>query len=309
MAEAAAKPKANWYWAEGETQQGPVTLNGIAKLVAQGKLGGEDMIWKEGSAAWIAVNRVPALVKFIKAPVTSAAMRTEQVTRSGVGGAPAIEPLGIEPPVLQPIAAAPAPEVGYYNPSSGMPPRAAATLAKHARPRGDTGDWPLDDGQVNQFDLALKYRKKIDGAASLFRLLYMLIAIGDIFILIGAAAAYATAGSSRAAAAAFALLFALAICVGLTVLYYFAWKGTSRSQRWAPLTMGIVFSIGGLFNLAQIAIGSAAPGNAAPSLAGGIIGIVIAAAFAYVAFQAFVAIPGYLTQPAWCQELLSKTSK
>ncbi len=48
--------EANWYWAEGGQQNGPVLGSAIARLVADGKLGAEDLIWKEGMADWIPVT-------------------------------------------------------------------------------------------------------------------------------------------------------------------------------------------------------------------------------------------------------------
>ncbi len=60
--------EANWYWAEGEQRNGPVAGSAIAKLVASGKLGSDDLIWKQGMANWIEVKRVPALMKYIQSP-------------------------------------------------------------------------------------------------------------------------------------------------------------------------------------------------------------------------------------------------
>jgi hypothetical protein len=97
---------------------------------------------------------------------------------------------------------------------------------------------------------------------------------------------------------------------GLTALYYFAWKGTVRSQAWAPLTMGILFSLGALFYVGMIALAqsNSRGGDATAILIGGSFGVLLVGAFAYVSFRAYAAIPQYLRQPAWCQELLSKTS-
>jgi hypothetical protein len=65
--------EANWYWAVGQEQNGPVAGSAIARLVADGKLGADDLIWKEGMAEWIAVSKVPALVKYLKNPSPPAA--------------------------------------------------------------------------------------------------------------------------------------------------------------------------------------------------------------------------------------------
>jgi hypothetical protein len=207
------------------------------------------------------------------------------------------------------VAANAVPQVGYYNPTGGLPPRAAATLAKHARPRGDVGDWPLDDARVIQFDRALKLRKKITSAASLYRLLLLLGAIGAVFVLFGALAAMSS-GRSASTAAGLGMLVALGVVIALTVLYYFAWKSTVRSQIWAPITMGVIFIASGLLNILSIAISASsnARDTSATMVTGGVM-VLLTFAFAYVSFQASGAIPRYLQQPAWCQELLSKTDK
>lgn len=377
--------EANWYWAEGEGRNGPVTPAGIARLVADGKLQADDRIWKEGMAEWIPVSKVPALAKYLKKPsagapaaavaghasgsptaaATTSTAQTPVQTQAAVSPGPPVkverrvakpmrEPItrpareAIARPVpgmvAEPVAAvepeplpvesqngprgvvqvsraevgyrdtpapmAPSADVGYYNPTGGMPPRAAATLAKHSTPRGDVGDWPLDDARVAQFEQALKLRKKIDSAASLFRLLLLLTAIGTLFVIIGVVMSLSASRGSFPRAEIIILITTGAVCIGQIILYYFAWKGTVRSRSWAPLTMGILFILAALGNAAQIAmLGMVAlVGNANPLLYANLFAIFLAAAFAYVAFKAFFAIPKYLRQPAWCQELLSKTS-
>jgi hypothetical protein len=256
------------------------------------------MIWKEGMAEWVTVSRVPALMKYVKKPEPAA-----------MAAAP--QPAAVAPQEeAAPVESLPAGQVGYYNPSGSMPPRAAQTLRMHARPRGDTGDWPLDDARVAQFDQAWKLRKRIDGAASLFRLLFLLIAIADVVGLIGGAVALSNARGPSAMASLFFLLGAGSVYVGLTVLHYFAWKGTVRSQAWAPLTMGILFSLGAAGYVAlMFFVGMASgPRDTTAVYAGFGFAVLIVGALAYVSFRGFAAIGPYLRQPAWCQELLSKTS-
>jgi hypothetical protein len=296
--------EANWFWAEGDQRNGPVAPAAIARLVADGKLGPDDLIWKEGMPDWIPVRKVPALMKYAKVPTASAQtpaavapVDLNEDTHSSalpdaIATADAIQP------------------VGYYNPSGSMPPRAAATLAKHARPRGDVGDWPLDDARVAQFDEALKLRKKIDSAASLFRGLLLLTAIAAVIIVIAAMVTVSQARGPAAVGMSFGFGIAAVVTIGFTILYYFAWKATARSQGWAPLTMGIIFILSGLMQVFSIVMQSMAiSGAAGPAAVGGIIGMLIVGAFAYVAFNAYIAIPKYLLQPAWCQELLSKTGQ
>ena len=288
--------EANWFWAKDGQQNGPVEGGAIAKLVADATLGADDLIWKEGMAEWIPVSRVPALAKYLQKSAANPA---------GTPVEPAPVEATVEPTPIQETAPT---TVGYYNPSGTLPPRAAATLSKHAKPRGDVGDWPLDDAQVAQFDAALKLRKRIDGAASLFRLLFLIIAIADVA---GIFVALAMVSNPRGPAGAMIGIFVGGLFyAGLTALYYFAWKGTVRSQAWAPLTMGILFSLGALFYVGMIALAqsNSRGGDATAILIGGSFGVLLVGAFAYVSFRAYAAIPRYLRQPAWCQELLSKTS-
>ncbi len=207
---------ANWYWAEGANRNGPVAGGAIARLVADGKLGPDDLIWKEGMPDWVAVRKVPALMKYVQVPAGAALQALPPAAEAG--GDPNEPQLAA---AVQPIRRIQ--PVGYYNPAGSLPPRAAGTLARHARPRGDVGDWPLDDAQVARFDEALKLRKRIDSAASLFRLMMLLMTIADVVVVIAAVVAMA---SARAAPGPFGLGMAVgaAFCIALTALYFFAWN-------------------------------------------------------------------------------------
>ncbi len=70
--------EANWFWAEGDKQHGPVLPSAIARLVADGKLGASDLIWKEGMTDWIPVQKVPGLVKYLKSSAPPAAAAPTQ---------------------------------------------------------------------------------------------------------------------------------------------------------------------------------------------------------------------------------------
>jgi len=129
-----------------------------------------------------------------------------------------------------------------------------------------------------------------------------------IFTVIGfLAAAFGLSVGKRSRASGsdmLALLIGACFYGALGVLFYFAAKSTMRSRRWAPLTMFIlnalllaVFVIG---TLLAVTLG----GADATALIPGIIGSIFPAAFAIVSWKAFTAIPKYLVQPAWCQELL-----
>ena len=285
----------DWYWAQGEQQQGPVSAAVLVNLVKTQKIGGDHMVWRDGWAQWVTVRQVPGLVKYLAndlrpgtAPVMAATVPAE------------IEPLAVASQVQS---------VSYYAPGNSMPPRAMVALNKHVRPTGDVGDWPLDDVRVIQFDQALKLRNQINGATSLYRLLFLVLCIADVIIFILTVAA---AGNARNVRGPDLTGFAVfAVLVGFSVLYYFTWKATRYCQRWAPMTMGILFALGGIANLVQMSQLISASSNSAPAMfacVGTLVAMVIPGAFAFVSFRAFAAIPGYLRQPAWCQELLAKTS-
>jgi hypothetical protein len=105
--------EANWYWAQGDQQNGPVAGSAIARLVADGKLGADDLIWKEGMANWIPISKVSALSKYLKTPAAQP-----------VGVAPVVKPvikktaaLAADLQAVTPIAyqSAPADSRGVYQ--------------------------------------------------------------------------------------------------------------------------------------------------------------------------------------------------
>jgi hypothetical protein len=205
--------------------------------------------------------------------------------------------------VTQPIA------VGYYTSTLGIPPRAAANLRGHASPRGDIGDWPLDDVRIDHFEETVKLRKRISAAAGLYKLLLALTAISfTIFLLVGVSQMFSASRSARSIG--MATLPVVGIMLALAVLYYLAERATRKSRRWAPLTMFILFIGSSIFQIVSFGSTVSARGSgmgAGPGLGVALfITLLFAVAFAYVSWQAFAAIPKYLAQPAWCQELVVK---
>jgi hypothetical protein len=198
-----------------------------------------------------------------------------------------------------------------------MPPRAAANLRRQVPPTGDTGDWPLDDARVAVFRETMDLRKKVNGAAQLYRALFLVTAIfgGVVLLLAGLAALGAFAGArprgggGGPGAAAAGVGVAGVFVVGFCLLYFFAWRGTHRSQRWAPLTMFVLWLLNMAFVLFAVvmaaASGSGTPDDLTGSIVGGLLGMILPAVFAVVSWRAFAAIPRYLAQPAWCQELIA----
>jgi hypothetical protein len=222
-----------------------------------------------------------------------------------VAAAAPISTRPLEPTAANPVIAS---AVGYYTPGGGIPPRAASTLMGYAKPTGDTGDWPLDDARVDQFEQTLKLRKKVTGAGQLYRALLVLTLIAAVIILMTAGFATVAGPRSAMGLAGIAMGFVVALLGAFCALYFFTWRATMRAKRWAPLTMFILYLVGMAGNLVSIAAASSASG---PDVVGAYIGngisLLIGVAFAVVSWKAYAAIPKYLAQPAWCQELLIKS--
>jgi cation transport ATPase len=195
----------------------------------------------------------------------------------------------------------------------GIPPRAVQNLSGYARPRGDTGDWPLDDVRIRQFEETVKLRKKVAAAARLYRSLLFLSAISlAVFVPITLFAMLSPRGMRQMNG--LVSLPATGLMLALGLLYFFAHRATLRSHRWAPITMFIVFIVSGAYQIASVALFAAAPavGVGGPPIyvfqsTVGIVVLLFAGGFALVSWRAISAIPKYLAQPAWCQELIVKT--
>lgn len=57
-----AAQAADWYYMVGQqARQGPVSLDDLQRLVAAGRLGRQDRVWRSGLAEWVAVADVPEL--------------------------------------------------------------------------------------------------------------------------------------------------------------------------------------------------------------------------------------------------------
>jgi hypothetical protein len=332
-------PEANWYWTHANQQAGPAPLLTLARLILEGQLHAADLVWQEGMPAWLPADQVPALLRYLnQAPATPVENLPTEISP---GQTPATEALPVEalpveilPVENQPVENLPAESlppdtlqvetippdpaptaspftpptdpssVSYYNPSGALPPRAAIALQRHAQPRGDVGDWPLSDDHLSQFDAAFKIRKRIIAAASLYKLLLLLTACSDLFTIIACLATLSFGGPRSTTTSAGFLLFAV-ILIGFSALYYITWKATLRSQAWAPLTMGILFSLAGLGYFIAMTLSLFHNGSA---FIGSLIPLLFLIGFAVVSFRAVAAVPQYLHHPAWIQELLSKTN-
>jgi hypothetical protein len=264
---------ARWFYAHGQQQAGPVSFEELRQLAASGRVRREDMVWAEGTPAWLPAGTQPAL---------------------------------FDPSAVAPIPAGPG-SIGYFQPAAGLPPRAAETLRGHAAPRGDVGDWPLDDARVQAFQETLKLRRKVTGAAQLYRsLLFLSLIAFVILVLVGV---FTIGGNPRARTGAISMLSAAAVIGGFCALYWIAARATMRSHRWAPLTMLIIFLAGIALNVVSLAVavlGNALSAAVAGYTAGAFVGMLLPTIFAIVSWRSYSAIPQYLGQPAWCQEIIVK---
>lgn len=275
-----------WYYARGGERVGPLTAEQMRALAADGQLRRDDSVWADGMSHWAPAGGQPEL--FDVMPPSAVIAVAGATDGTAAGGAPA-----------RPGT------VGYYVSTSGMPGRAAEHLRGHATPAGDTGDWPLDDPRVAVFRETMKLRKKVVAAAQLYKALFALAIIAGVILLLvtlGLGAGGRRGGGGPALG--FALAIPLGVLLVVTLLYFFAWRATTRSQRWAPLTMLVLFLIAVALNVLGMAL--VLMGRGEPSaLVTGVIGMVFPLLFAVVSWNAFAAIPKYLAQPAWCQEIIA----
>jgi hypothetical protein len=294
----------SWFYMRDNKRVGPVAIDQLRQLAATGALAREDSVWTVGMNQWTPAGDVPGVFHAATAAPVHAAHSAAHAP--AMASAPAMTPATIHataPAFAPPPMATPA-TVSYYD--GGLPPRAATTLRGHAPPTGDTGDWPLDDVRVAQFADAFKIRKKVTGAAQLYRALLLLSTIALVIIFVAAVIGALTGGGGgRGGSWEYAVMFGMAGFLGaFCALYYFTWRATMRSHRWAPLTMFILFALGVAMNLFSIVM---ATSGRPEEMIGGIIGMILPAIFAVVSWTSFAAIPRWRAQPAWCQELIVKS--
>ncbi|MCI0681240.1 MAG: DUF4339 domain-containing protein [Gemmataceae bacterium] len=73
---------ADWYYALGNQQKGPVSLDALKQLAASGKLQRTDMVWREGMVEWKKAGQVDGI--FTRAEVQRAEVQRAEVQRSEV---------------------------------------------------------------------------------------------------------------------------------------------------------------------------------------------------------------------------------
>src|ERR1051325_6850043 len=57
-----------WYYARGGAQTGPVSFGDLQAAAASGQLGADDLVWREGTAEWVAARTVAGLFPAAAAP-------------------------------------------------------------------------------------------------------------------------------------------------------------------------------------------------------------------------------------------------
>jgi hypothetical protein len=270
-----------WMYVRDGGQHGPSSTEHLRAMLERGELRDSDLVWTDGMQQWAPAATVPAL--------------------SPGGSNPGAHP------AAPPIATAPlrVPEPVSYYTGGQLPTRATEALKGHARPTGDTGDWPLDDARVAQFQEAVRARKRVTAGANLYRALLLLTIIADVILVVGALVSLG--GGRTAQQAAIGMLVGAAVVTAFAALYFVTARATTRSQRWAPLTMFIIFLAAAGLNLLSLALTAATARDLAPVL-GALFSALLTAAFAVVSWRSFAAIPPYLAQPAWCQELIVKAN-
>jgi amino acid transporter len=268
----------NWFYTQHGQRMGPVTLEQLQWMIGDGQVQHNDLAWTDGMAQWTHVHELPELQPHI--PIAANTATTSDTTIPTAA-------------LAQPVT--------YFTPVIALPPRAEANLAGHARPTADVSEWPLNDEYMGQLQRAVTIRRAITWAAGVYWLIFVLSAVGGVGMLIAAVAVFPDTQRYKNAWLGF-IIFAI-LTGGFAILHFFAWRGTLRSQRWAPILMFIFSLIGVLLNL----IGLVAALTHAPAAAiTAFFGVLITGGVAAISMRAFVAIPKYLSQPAWCQELLAK---
>ena len=282
-----------WHWTAGGQPGGVGTTAELTGLAAAGRVRGDDQVWTDGMANWEAARDVPAVAAHLPA--------------AGGMAVPGVGPAGAFPPPR--VAAGSTPDrIGYYSTGGALPPRAADTLRGHGRPAGDVGDWPLDDGRMDQLGAAAKVRKRVTDAATLIRSLAALSLIGAVGVVFLTVAAAVNPRPFRGTPM-MGLLTSVAVQVGSTVLMFLAARATLRSQRWGAITALVLMLLGAAGGVLSIVAGVLGGRTGTPLVVFGFVEVIFFGLLSISPIRALAAIPEYLRQPAWCQEVLARLDK
>ncbi len=307
----------SWYYTHGGHRMGPVPLSELQSLVASTRVNNQELAWTAGMGDWARVIDLPILrdAPFrqrmlpapaeAKPPTIDSAFQPTADTAQVAGALEASDAKVISIQGSSALAAGEMPAPPYVIPRTSLygpvllPPRPAATLVKHAEPRGDAADWPLDDERLTQFEIASEFRRPITGAAALYRMLTVLTAICSVAMLVVSICLWTLVARANNPAPGY-LLFAGVLAL-FSAIFFFAACYTTRSNAAAPMTMFVLFMVITLLNLLGIyGLLRLDPISAVLCAIGGAFAIV----FAIVSYRAYAAIPEFSRQPAWCQEML-----
>ena len=62
---------ASWYYSENGRQAGPVTAGALREMASSGRLGPQDLVWREGMGDWRPASTVPELAASLPVPAAS----------------------------------------------------------------------------------------------------------------------------------------------------------------------------------------------------------------------------------------------
>lgn len=79
-----------WYYADGDKEQGPVTLAQLKGLLTSGKIQPDDLVWKDGLDDWMPAEEVPEL-KAVEAPAAPLPTPAAARPKAPAEAAPKIE--------------------------------------------------------------------------------------------------------------------------------------------------------------------------------------------------------------------------
>lgn len=117
-----------WFYSHpGQQPMGPCSAEDLRKLVMSGKLGRDDLIWREGAPSWRTIGSVPDLAKYLPTAAAAAgpeedfSFTTEAAAKPAAAAAPVPSPAPASAPASAPAAQQPARDAAI--------PAAAASVA------------------------------------------------------------------------------------------------------------------------------------------------------------------------------------
>lgn len=279
-----------WYYTQAGQRLGPSPLETLLALQSTGQLLPTDLAWRDGMPDWLPVSEIPELTAALPpAPLTPASLPT----------APPAQPATTLPPTDPTFP-------NYYHAPGQLPAWAAATLAGHAQPRGDVTSRPLDDATTTAIIETLRLRKKINSASAIFKVCAVFLATGALFGAVGVT--INSDGNPKAPAEIFGMAFAFGFVSLLALFCVVAARATRRSHQWPLVVILILFGFGILLSLVVIIFALATQMKDGPAaVIVYLLLILLLGVSSAFTIRALLAIPKYLQQPAWCQELLARS--